>query len=272
MAKKKESCDCPAGLPGWLATFADLMSLLLCFFILLLAFSTTEIVKFKRAVGSLKAAFGILPHEVRVVKNREVYIPKLSDSQNRRLKAAVKRMKDMRIGADGKNESKNRKRGKSTQDKQSSQLKQKESKQQMDQVKLQITEKGVAIRISNDMLFKLGKAELNPNIYELLDLAIDVTKGWPNSIRIEGHTDNIPINTFKYPSNWELSSARALSVLKYFINKGRISPEKISATGFGEFRPLVPNTSPQNRAKNRRVEIFINYDNKVPDNIMKRLK
>ena len=121
------------------------------------------------------------------------------------------------------------------------------------------------------MLFNLGSANLNPNIFELLDLAIDVTKGWPNSIRIEGHTDNIPINTDKYPSNWELSSARALSVLKYFIGNG-ISPEKISATGYGEYRPLVPNNTVENRAKNRRVEIFINYDNKVPDNIVRKLK
>ena len=102
MAKKKAKCDCKPGLPGWLATFADLMSLLLCFFILLLAFSTTEIVKFKRAMGSLKAAFGVLPKELTVIKKREVYVAKLSDSQNRKLRAAVKRMKDKRIGADKK--------------------------------------------------------------------------------------------------------------------------------------------------------------------------
>lgn len=270
MAKKVKKCEeCTPGLPGWLATFADLMSLLLCFFILLLAFSTTEIVKFKRAMGSLKAAFGVLPREVTVIKKREVYIPTLSDSQNKKLRAAVKRMKDKRIGADKRKEQQAKEKEKKKE--KDSRQKKDQQKKEADQVKLQITQKGVAIRISNDMLFQLGSSNLNSNIFELLDLAIDVTKGWPNSIRIEGHTDNIPINTLKYPSNWELSSARALSVLKYFIKNG-ISPEKISATGYGEYRPLAPNNTYENRGKNRRVEIFINYDSKVPDNIVRKLK
>jgi chemotaxis protein MotB len=262
MAKNK--CECKPGLPGWLATFADLMSLLLCFFILLLAFSSTEIIKFRRAVGSLKGAFGVLPHEVTVVKKREIFIPKLSDSQNKRVKAAVQRIKSYRKGMEGRKDKKIEKA-------QQKKIQEKMKKMfESDQVKLQITTEGIAIRIANDMLFSSGKANLNSEIFELLDLVVDVSKGWPNKIKIEGHTDNIPINTRKYPSNWELSSARAISVAKYFITQGGISPEKISASGSAEFKPLAANNSEENRRKNRRVEIFINYDDKIPDNISKK--
>ena len=264
MAKKK--CECPAGLPGWLATFADLMSLLLCFFILIVSFSSTEIIKFKKAMGSFKAHLGVLPHETKVVKNREVYIPKLSDSQNKKVRAAVKKMQDMLRGFQGKkpkeqsDDDKNKKRGQEEKDV-IKRLK------EFEQIKLQITEKGVSLRISNDMLFKSGKAVLNPEIYPLLDIVADITKGWPNTVHVEGHTDDVPINTLKFPSNWELSASRAISVIRYFIDNKNISADKVSATGYGEHRPLVPNNNRENKAKNRRVEIYINYDAKQSDNI-----
>jgi len=83
-----------------------------------------------------------------------------------------------------------------------------------------------------------------------------MTRDWDNQIRIEGHTDDLPIHNSVFPSNWELSSARAISVLRYFIQKG-IEPQRLAAVGYGEYHPLVPNTSPENRARNRRVEIYI---------------
>jgi chemotaxis protein MotB len=82
----------------------------------------------------------------------------------------------------------------------------------------------------------------------------------PNQIRIEGHTDNRPISTVRYPSNWELSSARATSVVRYLIDVEKFSPDKLSALGFGEFRPIAPNDSDINRAKNRRIDIVVLTD------------
>jgi chemotaxis protein MotB len=264
MAKKK--CECPAGLPGWLATFADLMSLLLCFFILIVSFSSTEIIKFKKAMGSFKAHLGVLPNETKVVKNKEIYIPKLSDSQNKKVRAAVKRMQNMLRGYQGK-------KPKDKSDDREEKQKMEEEKdvikrlKEFEEIKLQITEKGISLRISNDMLFKSGRAVLNSEIHPLLDLVVDITKGWPNTIHVEGHTDDVPINTTQFPSNWELSASRAISVIRYFIDNKGTPADHVSATGYGEHRPLVPNNTQQNRAKNRRVEIYINYDAKQSDNI-----
>ena len=128
-----------------------------------------------------------------------------------------------------------------------------------EEVGIELTSKGIRLRISNPMLFELGGADLKPEIHPVLSKLAELTKSWPSQIRIEGHTDDLPIHTAEYPSNWELSSARALNVLKYFQEQGA-SPSKLAALGHAEHRPLVPNTSPENRAKNRRVEIFIEHD------------
>ncbi len=130
------------------------------------------------------------------------------------------------------------------------------------QVKLETTDKGVVIRINSPILFDLGEADLKPQAFPILDKIVDLTKDWPNSIQIEGHTDDLPIHTAEFPSNWELSTARAMSVLRYFLRKGLIRPQRLSAAGYGQYHPLVPNSNPANRAKNRRVEIYVQYDQK----------
>jgi len=114
--------------------------------------------------------------------------------------------------------------------------------------------KSIGESIENDFM---GSADLTEKAIKTLDVVAEHIKSLPNHIRIEGHTDNRPINTLKYPSNWELSSARATEVVRYFIDEHNIRPDKISALGYGEFRPLVPNNTEDNRAKNRRVDILI---------------
>jgi len=110
---------------------------------------------------------------------------------------------------------------------------------------------------------KVGSANLKKRAYPILMKIIEMIQDWPNNIRIEGHTDDLPIHTAEFPSNWELSTARALSVLKFFLENSHIEPQRLSAVGYGEYHPLVPNTSPENRAKNRRVEIYIEYDKQI---------
>lgn len=116
------------------------------------------------------------------------------------------------------------------------------------------------ISIPGELLFDTGKAEIKYDFYSTLDaIALEIQdkinneSGW--QIRVEGHTDNVPIMGGKYASNWELSVARALSVVKYFMDKEYFPPEQLQAMGYGKFKPLVENNTPENRKKNRRVEI-----------------
>ncbi len=123
------------------------------------------------------------------------------------------------------------------------------------------------ITIPSEILFKSGKADLKEGAKEALDLIAKSIKdsfqldlGW--EIRIEGHTDNIPIHNSEFPSNWELSTARAISVVRVFIENDHFLPSQLQAMGFGEYKPIVENDSVENRKKNRRVDIKINrkYD------------
>ena len=119
-----------------------------------------------------------------------------------------------------------------------------------------ITTEGVQVVFTGDVLFKSGKAEIDPEMRPILDLLGKAIMEAKRPVRVEGYTDNVPIHTKKYPSNWELSVARAVNVLRYLINKGYITPEKISAVGYGPYRPIVPNDTPEHRALNRRIDVI----------------
>ncbi len=127
------------------------------------------------------------------------------------------------------------------------------------QVRLQMMEKGLVITFVADVLFDSGKANIKSEGYPILDKVVVVLKeNVPQlNIGIEGHTDNEPIKYSGWKSNWELSTARALSVLHYLIDNRDISPERVSAIGYGEYRPVVSNETREGRQFNRRVEIVI---------------
>jgi chemotaxis protein MotB len=119
--------------------------------------------------------------------------------------------------------------------------------------------RGLVMRLSDRALFDAGVAAVSPQALPLLKKVGAVIAETSYEVRVEGHTDDVPIKTMQFPSNWELSTARAVNVLRYFIETYRIPRERLSAEGFGEFQPLVPNSSSENRTKNRRVEIiFLN--------------
>lgn len=222
------------GAPAWMVTYGDLMSLLLTFFVLILSFSSIELRKFQMALGSLKGALGVLPREQSVMVQWDPVVPQLSDFQRKRIQKVISELRRM--------------------------VKQSKIDKQ---VILNATQNGIIIRIDSPILFGLGKASIKPGAFPILDKIAEIARETPNSIRIEGHTDNLPIHNSQFPSNWELSAARALSVLRYFLNQGNIAPERLAAVGYGEYHPLVPNTTPENRAKNRRVEIYIENDRKI---------
>lgn len=114
----------------------------------------------------------------------------------------------------------------------------------------------VEVEIKTDILFPSGVAVLSPKAREVLTQLADTIKPFPNAMRVEGHTDNRPISTSAFPSNWELSSARAASVVHLFTETG-IAPARLAVIGLGEFRPLKPNDTPQDRNANRRVVLVI---------------
>lgn len=118
-------------------------------------------------------------------------------------------------------------------------------------------ERGVALQINDSILFETGKADLKINSLSVLDKIGDLMFTMPNSIIVEGHTDNVPIKTVEFPSNWYLSSDRANSVVSYFIDIKKQNANRFSSIGYGETKPLVQNTSDANRAQNRRVNILI---------------
>ncbi len=116
--------------------------------------------------------------------------------------------------------------------------------------------RGLVIRMNNAILFDSGSAEIQANEETLIQLA-ELINSLDNYVRIEGHTDTVPINSSVYPSNWELSSARATSVVQLFINECGFSPEKLVAVGYGEYRPVADNSTSEGRAKNRRIDIIV---------------
>ncbi len=129
-----------------------------------------------------------------------------------------------------------------------------------DKVNVSIQERGVVVGLMNTVLFDPGSAQIKPESIPTLVAIGQIANGVHNYIRIEGNTDDVPQSSPQFPSNWELSVVRATEVLRLMIAQSGVSPDKISAVGYGEYRPSVPNTSVENRARNRKVDIVILSD------------
>jgi len=233
MAERKKQESAKKGAPEYMLTFGDLMNLLLCFFVMMLAMADLNPSKFPIAASSLQNAFGgVLTSFPTIPIHKNVMLPKMGgDEQNKRMamKAAMEVMEYAK-------------------------------KEKLDEaIKVKVTDKGIAIKIADPMLFDIGKAGIKPEFMMILrDLMGIINKVPDNEIRVEGHTDNTPINTVEFPSNWELSTARAVNVIKYLYAQG-MHPDRLSAVGYGEYRPIAPNTTAESRQKNRRIEIYVEY-------------
>lgn len=227
MGKK---CKCPPeemGIPGWVVTYGDMMSLLLTFFILLVSFSTIQETKFKEAMESLQGALGVLKQYPTAIEQPNIQIPQPRQTENEMIYYQVRQLEQFLL--DNKMDK---------------------------QVRVEVTADGITLSIVDSTLFASAQAELEPGARQLLDRIAIMLGGVGKEITISGHTDSIPINTARFPSNWELSSARAISVARRFQSRG-IDPKRMSAVGFGEYRPLGTNDTSAGRTANRRVEIFI---------------
>ena len=117
--------------------------------------------------------------------------------------------------------------------------------------------RGLVIRMNNSILFDTGSAIIKKDALKTIDEIIETVSKIDNNVVVEGHTDSTPIKTDKFPSNWELSTARATNIIAYMLKSGKISPKRLSAVGYGEYMPIADNTSNDGRLKNRRVDIII---------------
>ncbi len=239
MPRKRVEEEAPPGAPLWSLTYGDFMSLLLCFFIMLFALSTIDVARFKEVISSIQGALGVLEGGPRVLNPSDIPVPKpptqISPSGLVELKLAglMKEIERQLI---------------------------KEGNLSPDKVSFKIDERGLVITFLDAVFFDVGKANLKPGVFPILDALADALKDVKNSIRIEGHTCDLPIHTSQFPSNWELSAARAIAVLRYLVEEKGLPPERLMAVGYGEYRPLAPNVDEELRQKNRRVEIVILRD------------
>jgi chemotaxis protein MotB len=126
-----------------------------------------------------------------------------------------------------------------------------------DYMSISIDTRGLVISLKNAAFFESGDVDIKPENEGALLRVAKILNSLDNYIRVEGHTDNIPIHNDTYPSNWELSTARASSVVRLFINEGKVSPEKIVAVGYGEYKPIADNSTPEGRAQNRRIDVIV---------------
>lgn len=230
--KPEEEDDAPSS-PAWMVTFADMMTLLMCFFILILSFSSIELDKFKMAMGSLQGALGTLGVQKKLLPDQSWFSPNTQNTDQIKENSILDHIEKMR----------------------------EQIKKEGLEDKISIEEEGgeVYIQMKDDMMFQSGKAELKPTYFNLLSLIAKTFLADAKQIRVEGHTDNIPIQTKEYQSNWELSIQRALNVVRHFVNHENIHPAKLIIAGYGEHKPIAANDSPSNRAKNRRVLLNVKY-------------
>ena len=224
---------------GWLTTFNDLVTLLMVFFVLLFTMSSVDAKKMQDFQFALQSGLGILE----AGRNTGVSV---------KTTQPVEDMSHSLTQAEGTERSKELKRLTGL-------LSDALIKSLEADFGIQITpiDQGIRLSFEDQILFEFGKADINPTGHALLNRVAEVIYIGPDAIRVEGHTDNVPIRTTRYPSNWELSVARAVNVVKYFIEVGHVDPRRLSAVGYGESRPLVANDTPANRIKNRRVEILL---------------
>lgn len=225
-----------AGMMRWLLTYVDMITLLLALFILLYSMSQTDVAKFKAAAESVRAALGGPQQRVMILPPSGGATPRPIGKGPRPLEGSPpsRPVYDVTQVLEA-------------------------LRRQGIQQNLHVLEAnaGVVIRLQDDVLFETGKADLRadavPIIGRIASLLAQL-RGY--TVRVEGHTDNRPIATPEFPSNWELSTARALSVVRALIADG-IDPHMLSAAGDGEFHPIETNDTPEGQAHNRRVEVVI---------------
>ena len=216
----------PPGSPAWMVTFSDLVTLLLTFFVLMLSMSNLDKVKFNDAAGSLRDAFGVMKggKMTSISKPKVVeFIPISDDFVSRLYKRMLVEFNRLKIDR---------------------------------RISLVKDRGAVVLRVNESMLFASGQTGVRPESYPLLNDIARLVQDLPFHLRIEGHTDNTPVRG-NGVSNWDISVARAVSVVKYLGGNGLLPLDRLSAVGYGSQRPLVAGGSEEDKALNRRVDFIL---------------
>ena len=209
----------------WLLTYADMITLLLAFFVILYAISKVDLKKYESVAVSLRGAFkGAAPYPIPTkIRGMDGLGPKTD-----LLFDVVGQLREQ-LGEDLTDE----------------------------RIQIERTTDKIILRFQDAILFERGRAELRPGARRLLGKVANVIRPLPHQMEAEGHTDTLPIRSGQFPSNWELSAARATAVVRYLVEENGLSPARLAARGMGEHQPLYPNDPVRGEPRNRRVEIRI---------------
>ncbi len=229
MKKKK----CPEEVSEkWAIPYADFLTLLLCLFIALFAMAQAGKQAAIEYAQAFAKAFGmrLVPFEETLPKQilPEPVLKRAEPTEKgRKIQRQIQELQEMlkKLGLEG-------------------------------ELKIAYEAIGIRLILQERLLFDSGSADIKPEMIKVIDNIAEIVKEVPNPVEVEGHTDNIPISTPRFPSNWELSTARASTIVRYFISKG-INPERLKASGYADTKPIASNVTPEGRAQNRRVEIVI---------------
>jgi len=228
MGEKKKKCP-PVGAPAWMCTFADMMSLLLCFFVLLLSFANMDETKFEMVAGSLEQAFG---------SQRER--PLLGDPAGQNMISMEFPGKPIDLTVQVRI------------------IQSMEQEVKDGLIEVEEDENGVTVRVKESVAFDSGRAAIKPQFKTVLDKLGKLFVKMNVDIEVSGHTDNMPLKKKDdFSSNWGLSTARAVNVVEYWVKNYKIPASRLSAVGYADGHPLVSNDTVFGRAKNRRVEFKV---------------
>ena len=255
MAKKKSN------IPAWMVTYADLMTLLLCFFVLLLSFAEIDAEKFRRVADELSKAFGVqrdieamqIPMGTSaVLQNFSPATPDRTfvDEVRQRTTPQQPQLETMRSMIDAQRQQRALQVASSLEELLRSSSLNGVAEIEVDQFR-------VVIRIAEKGTFGSGNANVTPAFADLLNDLATLLASVDGTVSIHGHTDNVPINTARFRSNWDLSAMRAASVTNILVATQALSPERLLIQGFADTKPLASNLTSEGREKNRRVEIVV---------------
>jgi chemotaxis protein MotB len=284
MAKKKKEESGGGGAPGWMATFSDLMNLLLCFFVLLFSMSSVDAAKFEAVVASLQSSFSILPaggssvgdagmisSGISQLQMMDVYYNPQANSTDSESETDVEgeegNLEEEAAFQEAMEELEQRELSES--EKMADEIEQLSQQYGIqDQVEVSFNAQYVQLTLNGAILFDSGSSDIKAEAIPLIDkIGLILQNYKDNVIEIEGHTDNVPIHSARFESNDVLSMYRALSVADYIRSITDIPSGHIKSSGRGEYVPVADNSTPEGRARNRRVEIKI-YNSYNSENIM----
>ena len=248
----KRAPEKEANAERWLVSYADFITLLFAVFVVLFAMGQADKKKVEEVMQSIQSSFGMSTAGATAPKVNVIPAQSITVIPSLKPELKINPMGRSRGGqAKTRAEEKDFRQIKAAVEaylvKQGAQNK----------ATLEITRRGLIVSLKEAGFFNSGQASIKADAYELINTIAEVMTKYNNPLRLEGHTDNVPISTAQFPSNWELSTARATNGLKYLLKNFDVDANKISATGYAEFRPIADNSTAEGRARNRRVDLVM---------------